>query len=121
MLNDVEFREVQEITRIDKIKIVACDGKSKKYYVAIYTVSIMLCYIAAFCFRHQGYVKLVVSQKLLLEHKSSGSIFWDCRALTSKSSNKCRSESFNLIVIKYQILCKTLNMIHTLKTDRYIV
>lgn len=30
MLNDVEFREVQEVTRIDKVKIVACDGKSKK-------------------------------------------------------------------------------------------
>lgn len=29
MLNDVEFREVQEITKIDKVKIVACDGKSK--------------------------------------------------------------------------------------------
>lgn len=28
MLNDVEFREVQEITKIDKVKIVACDGKS---------------------------------------------------------------------------------------------
>ncbi|KRT82408.1 hypothetical protein AMK59_4889, partial [Oryctes borbonicus] len=28
MLNDVEFREVQEITRIDKVKIVACDGKN---------------------------------------------------------------------------------------------
>lgn len=29
MLNDVEFKEVQEITRIDKVKIVACDGKSE--------------------------------------------------------------------------------------------
>lgn len=29
MLNDVEFREVQEITKVDKVKIVACDGKSK--------------------------------------------------------------------------------------------
>lgn len=29
MLNDVEFREVQEVTRIEKVKIVACDGKSK--------------------------------------------------------------------------------------------
>ncbi|RZB54410.1 transcription initiation factor IIA subunit 2, partial [Asbolus verrucosus] len=28
MLNDVEFREVQEITKIDKVKIVACDGKN---------------------------------------------------------------------------------------------
>ncbi|XP_018322898.1 transcription initiation factor IIA subunit 2 [Agrilus planipennis] len=28
MLNDVEFREVQEVTRIDKVKIVACDGKN---------------------------------------------------------------------------------------------
>lgn len=29
MLNDVEFREVQEITKIEKVKIVACDGKSE--------------------------------------------------------------------------------------------
>lgn len=29
MLNEVEFREVQEIMKIDKVKIVACDGKSK--------------------------------------------------------------------------------------------
>ncbi|XP_044744494.1 transcription initiation factor IIA subunit 2 [Coccinella septempunctata] len=28
MLNDVEFREVQEVTKIEKVKIVACDGKS---------------------------------------------------------------------------------------------
>lgn len=33
MLNDVEFREVQEITRIDKVKIVACDGKSKYGFI----------------------------------------------------------------------------------------
>lgn len=29
MLNDVEFREVQEVAKVDKVKIVACDGKSK--------------------------------------------------------------------------------------------
>ena len=28
MLNDVEFREVQEVAIVDKVKIVACDGKS---------------------------------------------------------------------------------------------
>ncbi|CAG0886301.1 unnamed protein product [Cyprideis torosa] len=28
MLSDVEFREVQELVKIDKVKIVACDGKS---------------------------------------------------------------------------------------------
>lgn len=28
MLNDVEFREVQEVAKVDKVKIVACDGKS---------------------------------------------------------------------------------------------
>ena len=27
MLKDVEFREVQEVIRVDKVKIVACDGK----------------------------------------------------------------------------------------------
>ncbi|KZC07516.1 PREDICTED: transcription initiation factor IIA subunit 2 [Dufourea novaeangliae] len=28
MLNDVEFREVQEVAIVDKVKIVACDGKT---------------------------------------------------------------------------------------------
>ncbi|CAG0886239.1 unnamed protein product [Darwinula stevensoni] len=27
MLSDVEFREVQELVRVNKVKIVACDGK----------------------------------------------------------------------------------------------
>uniref|UniRef100_A0A8C6F9I9 Transcription initiation factor IIA gamma subunit C-terminal domain-containing protein n=1 Tax=Monodon monoceros TaxID=40151 RepID=A0A8C6F9I9_MONMO len=28
VLNDVEFREVTELTKVDKVKIVACDGKN---------------------------------------------------------------------------------------------
>lgn len=28
LLNDVEFREVQEIIKVDRVKIVACDGKT---------------------------------------------------------------------------------------------
>lgn len=31
MLNDVEFREVQEIAKVSKVKVVACDGKGKLY------------------------------------------------------------------------------------------
>ncbi|CAL8115904.1 unnamed protein product [Orchesella dallaii] len=27
LLNDVEFREVQDVAKVDKVKIVACDGK----------------------------------------------------------------------------------------------
>ncbi len=27
MLNDVEFREVGELVKVDKVKVVACDGK----------------------------------------------------------------------------------------------
>lgn len=33
MLNDVEFREVQEVAKVDKVKIVACDGKSKYTWI----------------------------------------------------------------------------------------
>lgn len=33
MLNDVEFREVQEVAVVDKVKIVACDGKSEYFYL----------------------------------------------------------------------------------------
>nr|CAD7202535.1 unnamed protein product [Timema douglasi]CAD7415392.1 unnamed protein product [Timema poppensis] len=36
MLNDVEFREVQEVAKVDKVKIVACDGKSKLLSLRIY-------------------------------------------------------------------------------------
>lgn len=32
MLSDVEFKETQEMTKVDKLKIVACDGKSKYLY-----------------------------------------------------------------------------------------
>lgn len=28
MLNDVEFREISELARVDRVKIVACDAKS---------------------------------------------------------------------------------------------
>ncbi|XP_075386927.1 transcription initiation factor IIA subunit 2 isoform X1 [Tenrec ecaudatus] len=28
VLNDVEFREVTELIKVDKVKIVACDGKN---------------------------------------------------------------------------------------------
>uniref|UniRef100_A0A8C4NCX1 Transcription initiation factor IIA subunit 2 n=1 Tax=Eptatretus burgeri TaxID=7764 RepID=A0A8C4NCX1_EPTBU len=28
VLNDVEFREVMDLVKVDKVKIVACDGKS---------------------------------------------------------------------------------------------
>lgn len=36
MLNDVEFREVQEIAKVDKVKIVACDGKSESQICLLY-------------------------------------------------------------------------------------
>ncbi|KAI4787972.1 hypothetical protein KUCAC02_036143 [Chaenocephalus aceratus] len=29
VLNDVEFREVTDLVKVDKVKIVACDGKSE--------------------------------------------------------------------------------------------
>uniref|UniRef100_A0A7N6B9Y6 Transcription initiation factor IIA gamma chain n=1 Tax=Anabas testudineus TaxID=64144 RepID=A0A7N6B9Y6_ANATE len=28
VLNDVEFREVTDLVKVDKVKIVACDGKN---------------------------------------------------------------------------------------------
>lgn len=45
MLNDVEFREVQEVAKVDKVKIVACDGKSEYYkYIDITILYFLLCY-----------------------------------------------------------------------------
>lgn len=35
VLNDVEFREVTDLVKVDKVKIVACDGKSKFAVMAI--------------------------------------------------------------------------------------
>uniref|UniRef100_G3T681 Transcription initiation factor IIA subunit 2 n=1 Tax=Loxodonta africana TaxID=9785 RepID=G3T681_LOXAF len=32
VLNDVEFREVTELIKVDKVKIVACDGKNTGSY-----------------------------------------------------------------------------------------
>lgn len=43
MLSDVEFKESQEMAKVDKLKIVACDGKSK--YLINYLFSIILCYV----------------------------------------------------------------------------
>lgn len=37
MLNDVEFREVQEVAKVDRVKIVACDGKSK-FFTTLYVL-----------------------------------------------------------------------------------
>lgn len=37
MLNDVEFREVQEVAKVDRVKIVACDGKSK-FFITLYVL-----------------------------------------------------------------------------------
>lgn len=36
MLNDVEFREVAEIGKVDRVKIVACDAKSSALQQARY-------------------------------------------------------------------------------------
>lgn len=33
MLSDVEFKETQEMTKVAKLKIVACDGKSIQFYL----------------------------------------------------------------------------------------
>jgi transcription initiation factor TFIIA small subunit len=35
MLNDVEFREAQEMAKVDKVKIVACDGKSECHFLRL--------------------------------------------------------------------------------------
>ena len=32
MLNNVEFRDVQEIAKVEKVKIVACDGKGRYFH-----------------------------------------------------------------------------------------
>lgn len=51
MLNDVEFREVHEFARVDKVKIVACDGKSKHYIQILYLLFLIT--IVTICYRCQ--------------------------------------------------------------------
>ena len=36
LLSDVEFRDVQELTKGETVKIVACDGKSKFYFEFVF-------------------------------------------------------------------------------------
>jgi len=38
MLSDVEFKETQEIAKVEKLKIVACDGKSKYFKHILLTI-----------------------------------------------------------------------------------
>ncbi|RXM94700.1 Transcription initiation factor IIA subunit 2, partial [Acipenser ruthenus] len=40
VLNDVEFREVTDLVKVDKVKIVACDGKSKYMLFNVFCISI---------------------------------------------------------------------------------
>uniref|UniRef100_A0AAZ3RDG3 Transcription initiation factor IIA subunit 2 n=1 Tax=Oncorhynchus tshawytscha TaxID=74940 RepID=A0AAZ3RDG3_ONCTS len=35
VLNDVEFREVTDLVKVDKVKIVACDGKSRLFFFSL--------------------------------------------------------------------------------------
>lgn len=53
MLSDVEFKETQEMAKVDKLKIVACDGKSK--YFAFYFNTAFLYFIVF------GYVMMLAS------------------------------------------------------------
>ncbi|KAG0424561.1 hypothetical protein HPB47_028216 [Ixodes persulcatus] len=46
VLKDVEFREVQELVKADKVKIVACDGKSPRDH-GIIELAFTLCKAAA--------------------------------------------------------------------------
>lgn len=44
MLSDVEFKETQEMAKVDKLKIVACDGKSKyfiNFLLFIYCIDLL--------------------------------------------------------------------------------
>lgn len=40
VLNDVEFREVGELVKVDKVKVVACDGKGL-YYLSRFRVHVI--------------------------------------------------------------------------------
>uniref|UniRef100_A0A8C2LWN1 Transcription initiation factor IIA subunit 2 n=1 Tax=Cricetulus griseus TaxID=10029 RepID=A0A8C2LWN1_CRIGR len=52
VLNDVEFREVTELIKVDKVKIVACDGKSKNIgsNTSISYVTYQVCFVSGLFF-----------------------------------------------------------------------
>jgi len=53
MLSDVEFKETQEMAKVDKLKIVACDGKSKYfsfYFKTAFLYFIIFGYVMYECF-----------------------------------------------------------------------
>ena len=54
MLNDVEFREVGELVKVDKVKVVACDGKGLYDQHSEIKYQIM-CAVEPLYYRHQGY------------------------------------------------------------------
>lgn len=66
MLNDVEFREVTDLVKVDKVKIVACDGKSKillfldKTYLHFISLVIKLLVI------DNGFVFVVMERLLII-------------------------------------------------------
>lgn len=55
MLSEVEFKETQEITRVEKLKIVACDGKSK-YFLFL---PILRCFTSNYIF-DTYYIKIIL-------------------------------------------------------------
>nr|BAE38203.1 unnamed protein product [Mus musculus] len=50
VLNDVEFREVTELIKVDKVKIVACDGKNtgSNTYGMSREMQLFLCHLLLF-------------------------------------------------------------------------
>lgn len=50
MLSEVEFKETQEMARVEKLKIVACDGKSKYFLLLLILRCFSSNYLCVTCY-----------------------------------------------------------------------
>ncbi|CAJ1049959.1 transcription initiation factor IIA subunit 2 [Xyrichtys novacula] len=66
VLNDVEFREVTDLVKVDKVKIVACDGKNSGCSAAEQRLSLTVCWC-----QMESQVDLDCTYNLLLQQSHS--------------------------------------------------
>ena len=78
MLNDVEFREAQEMAKVDKVKIVACDGKSE--FALSQTVNVILTSImqSRVWYELQRTCSCTQSTSVQYEEHSVSKLYWYC-------------------------------------------
>ena len=68
MLEDVQFRELGEMVKVEKVKVVACDGKGRQKINSCILDN--LCIFVVLCFATLNYIS---HQRL---HSQNVDLFW---------------------------------------------